>query len=156
MKKGIVLAAAFLGVTYVVSCTKPSCVAPIIKTMSFYIPSQPASVIPDTSVTVLKATKGKNFTQIAESFPNIQLDRDKSFVIPYKGDETYNFDWQVTLKPSGKTYKITMLEHDDNNPNRTNCVSTVTYRLNDSLVTMQGSPYSMTPTVEPEIKIRYQ
>ena len=156
MKKGVVFVATFLGLSYMLSCSKPSCVPPYIKTVSFYVPSQPPAVIPDTAASVLMAVKDKNFTQVSETFDNIPLNREKVMVLPYKGDKTYEFDWQITLKPSGKTYRITKLEHDDNNPNRTNCVSPVTYRLNDSLVTMQGSPYSMTPTVEPEIKIKYQ
>ena len=151
MKKGVVSFAAIISVLYMASCSKPSCVPPVIKTVSFYS----GSYIYDTSATVLKAKKGSSFGQISEVFANIPLDKNKVMVIPYKGAQTYDYDWQITLNPSGKVYKITKLRHDDDNPNTTNCVSTVYYSLNDSATTLAGSPYSMTPTTEPQIKIKY-
>jgi hypothetical protein len=151
MKKGILYIAVVTAAVSVASCNKPSCVPPNIKTVSFY----PASSVPDTTATVVKFNKGSNFSQVSEAFTDIALDKNKVMVIPYKGGETYDYDWQITLNPSGKVYYIKDIKHDDTNPNTTNCVSTVTYKLNDSTKTIQGSPYSMTPSTLPEIKIKY-
>jgi hypothetical protein len=159
MKKGVVFIAAFASLLYAASCSKPSCVPPVINAVSFYATG---GYIPDTSASVVKAKKGSQFGFISEVFPNIKLDKNKVMLIPYKGNETYDYDWQITLNPSGKVYKITDIKHDDENPNRTNCVSTVYYKLNDSMTqyrdslqTLAGSPYSMTPTTTPQIKIQY-
>lgn len=151
MKKRLLSVASIVTLLYAASCSKPSCVPPVIKTVSFYS----TDAITDTSATVVKAKKGSNFGQVSELFNNVPLDKNKVMVIPYKGNETYLYDWQITLNPSGRVYKITDIKHDDNNPNRTNCVSTVYYKLNDSAKTLAGSPYSMTPTTQPEFKIKY-
>jgi hypothetical protein len=155
MKRITIVLMAVLATCYMLSCKKDDCTAPFLKKISFYTNNSLIKVS-DTDATIVKARKGSSFGQISNTYMNVKMDKNKALLFPEKGTETYDYDWKITLHPSNREYRITALEHDDHNSHGGPCVSTVTYRLNDSSVIMYGNPYSATPYETPDIKILYQ
>lgn len=137
------------------ACKKPDCVPPVIKYITFYNNAGPVTAIPDTSASIGKYNTGTHFSQLAESFSKVLLDKNKQLAFPYKGAETYDYDWQITLQPSGRTYFIRNITHDDKNTQGNNCTSTINCFVNDSVYSIPGNPYSATPYFTSDIKIKY-
>jgi hypothetical protein len=132
---------------------KTNCTTPLIRKVVFYVNST-AVTISDTGALLVKASKGSMYSQIADTLYS-RLDNSKSVYFPDNGADTYDYDWKVVLIPSGYTFKIQKLEHDDVNSNGGPCTSTVSYTVNDTMVTKTGNPYSTTPYEVPEIRIKW-
>lgn len=164
--KRVISLAVLLGATLgFYSCKKTiNCETPVIRKVLFFSPLTSLKV-PDTSAVVNKFRKGSNFGQLSETFPSIKLVKvavldkkyeiDKSMEIPMKGEETYDYDWQITLKPSNRVYYISDISHESATSKTHYCTNTVTYKLNDSLVTVPGNPYSTVPYYPSDIMIQY-
>lgn len=148
-----------LGVTVCLfSCKKTiNCDTPVIKKVVFFT-SESTNPVPDTSYIITKYRKGKNFSQLSESFPEQKLTKEaynKSFDLPEKGAETYDYDWYIQLKPSNRVYEITDIESAGETSTTHHCTSTVSYSINDSTYTVPGNPYSPTPYFVSDIQIQY-
>jgi hypothetical protein len=158
--KRVISLAVLLGATLgFYSCKKTiNCETPLIRKVLFFSPLTSLKV-PDTSAVVNKFRKGSDFGQLSETFPAVKLVKvgvtDKSMEIPMKGEETYDYDWQITLKPSNRVYYISKISHESATSKTHYCTNTVTYKLNDSLVTVPGNPYSTVPYYPSDIHIQY-
>jgi len=159
MKRVISLAVLFGATLGFYSCKKTiNCETPVISKVLFFSPLTSMKV-PDTSAVVYKYRKGSLFGQVSEMYPSVKLVKvgvtDKSMEIPMKGEETYDYDWQITLKPSNRVYFLSDISHESATSKTHNCTNTVTYKLNDSLVTVPGNPYSVVPYYPSDIQIQY-
>ena len=157
MKRVIGIIAALSVTAYFGSCKKINCNTPVISKVLFYS-SISTSVVPDTSATLVKSVKGTNFGQISEVYPNVYLSKvefNKRLDFPDKGIDVYDYDWQITLKPSGRIYRLTKISHLSQTSKTSECTNTVSYKVNDSTVTVPGNPYSAVPNFVSDIQILY-
>jgi len=157
MKKVTGVISALSIIAFLGSCKTINCTTPVISKIVFYS-SISTNLIPDSTATLVKSTKGTNFAQIAEIYPTINLTRidyNKRLTLPDKGNDTYDYDWMVTLHPSNRTYKITKISHESLTSKSSDCTNTVSYKINDSLVTVPGNPYSSIPNFVSDIQIPY-
>lgn len=159
MKSGISLV-VLLGITIgFIACKKTiNCETPVIKKVKFYS-SLSSQKVPDTSVSINKCRKGSGFSEVSEIFPLLLLTKvdnyNKSLTLPGKGEDTYNYDWEIELQPSGKRYRISDISHESATSKSHYCSNGVSYKLDDSLVTIPGNPYSTTPYYVSDIQIEY-
>lgn len=163
MKRVNRIAVAFAALTVgLFSCKKAiDCETPVIKKVFFYS-SISSLLVPDTSAKLEKYRKGTNFGALSERFPNIRLQREdynKSLEIPDNGAETYDYDWKITLMPSGRDYYISDIKHESETSKTHHCTNTVkytiTYNTTDTTVTVPGNPYSATPYYVSDIQVQY-
>lgn len=140
------------------SCKKTiNCETPVIKKVVFFT-NVSSYVVPDTTALLVKYRKGSSFADLSEKFPPILLmkvDQNKVMEFPLKGEETYDYDWTITLKPSNRVYKITAVDHESTTSKTHHCTNGVSYKVNDSLVKVPGNPYSTTPYYVSDIMIEY-
>lgn len=146
------------------SCKKTiNCETPVIKKVLFYS-SLSTQTVPDTAATLVKYNKGSNFSQVSEILPPIQLLKkdvyNKTMEFPLDGEETYDYDWKITLLPTMKVYYLSDISHESATSKTHHCTNTVTYKqtdglVTDSLVTVPGNPYSTTPYYSADIQIEY-
>lgn len=154
MKKLFAPLAVLLVATAFTACYKKTdCQTPLLRKAVFYSNSSTV-FIDDTSAYLIKGSKGSLFNRIADTL-YYRLDGKKTVYFPDGGAETYDYDWKFVLLPSLKEYRIQKLEHQDNNTNGGLCTSTVSYTVNDSLVSKTGNPYSSTPYETPDIMIKW-
>ncbi len=151
--------AALLAVTAALaSCKKAiDCDTPNIRRVVFYT-NVSTYTIPDTTALLVKCNKGSGFSEVSEIYPPIYLtkiDNTKQLDFPDKGKDTYDYDWQITLKPSNRVYKLTKLEHESATSKTHHCTNTVSFKVNDSAVSVPGNPYSSTPYYTSDIQIEY-
>ncbi len=141
-----------------VSCKKKlDCETPAIKKVLFYSTIS-LQIVPDSSADLVKCKQGSNFGQISEIFPKIMLQKEdfnKSMAFPLHGEEVYDYDWMITLRPSNRIYYISSIKHESATSKTHHCTNTVSYRINDSLVTVPGNPYSSTPNFVSDIQVQY-
>ncbi len=158
MKRVIGIIAALGIIANLGSCKKPiNCTTPVISKILFYS-SISTYTVPDTTATLEQYRKNTLFTQLSQRYPSIRLavvDFNKRLYLPNNGVDTYDYDWIVTLHPSGKTYAIRGVSHQSSTSTTSDCTNTVTYYVNDSLVTVPGDPYSSVPNFVPDIEIKY-
>lgn len=158
--KSVITLVTLLGITAgVMSCKKTiNCETPVIKKVVFFS-SLSSMKVPDTTAYLAKCRKGSNFGQVSEIFPKIYLmkadDYNKSMEFPMKGQETYDYDWEITLQPSNRRYRISAISHESATSKKHYCTNGTSYKLNDSLVTVPGNPYSTTPYYPADIQIEY-
>ncbi len=156
-----------LAVTIVfVSCKKTiNCDTPILKKV-FFFTNVSTYVVPDTAAMVVKYRKGSAFVDVSEIFPRVYLmkvDQNKSMEFPLKGKETYDYDWEITLLPSNRQYRLSKIEHGSATSKTHHCTNEVSYTMNikylttDSTfeVTVPGNPYSTTPYFSADIQVEY-
>lgn len=140
------------------SCKKTiNCQTPVIKNVYFYSTIS-TKIVPDSSASLVKYRKGSKFSQVSEVFPKINLIKDgfnKYMEFPLKGEETYDYDWEITLKPSNKIYLLSEIEHESATSKTHQCTNTVTYKVNGDTVTVPGNPYSATPNFVSDVRIEY-
>jgi len=158
MKKVIGIIVVLSITAYFSSCKKIYCSTPVISKVLFYSTIS-TYVVPDTTATLIKSVKGSHFGQTSEIYPTINLtkvDFNRSLSFPDKGVDVYDYDWQITLHPSGRLYQITKISHQNSTSKTSDCTNTVSYYINDSLVTVPGNPYSSIPNFVSDIQILYQ
>lgn len=158
MKRVIVLLAAVGFMANFGACKKSvNCSTPIIGKVMFYS-SISTSVVPDSSVTLVKYKKGSKFSMLSEIYMNIHLsaiDFNKRMDFPDKGEDTYDYDWEITMHPSNKVYRISDISHLSSSSSTNECTNTVSYKINDSSITIPGNPYSSVPNYVSDIQIKY-
>lgn len=140
------------------SCKKTiNCRTPQIRRVIFYSPLTSLRV-PDTSYILTKYVNDTTFSLVSDIFPETRLtsiDLTKVVYMPENGTETYDFDWEIVLKPSMKKYRLSKIDFQSETSKTHQCTNTVTYKLNDTMVTKPGFPYSSTPTLTDDIQIEY-
>jgi len=141
------------------SCKKTiNCDTPVLRKVLFYT-NVSTYTVPDTTAMLVKYNKGSSFSEVSEIFQPIYLMKEdiqnKSMEFPLKGKETYDYDWKITLKPSNRVYTISAASHESATSKTHHCTNTVSYKINDSLVTVPGNPYSATPYFVADILIEY-
>jgi hypothetical protein len=157
MKRAASLVIVLITIIYFGSCKKINCSTPVIKHVLFYS-SLSTNVVPDTAAQLDKYRKGSLFNLLADEYININLtkvDFNRQMDFPDKGADVYDYDWLITLKPSGRVYKITEIKHESSTSKTSDCTNTVTYKVNDSLFTVPGNPYSSIPNFPSDIQIQY-
>jgi hypothetical protein len=142
-----------------VACKKSvNCETPVIKKVVFYTTIS-QQIVPDTTAELVKTKKASNFGLVSEIFQKIRLQKEdgysKSMAFPLHGEEVYDYDWQITLRPSNRVYYLSNIKHESATSKTHHCTNTVTYLMNDSLVTVPGNPYSSTPNFVSDILIEY-
>lgn len=156
---------AILGAT---SCKKTiHCETKTIKKVVF-LSSLSTLKVPDTAAMVRKFNKTGGFGELSELFLPIKLTRtglaDRTMELPYKGEESYDYNWEIKLLPSGRMYYISKLEHENATSKTHYCTNGFSYTISgsngatptkDSSVVIPGNPYSTTPYTEPNIFIEY-
>lgn len=155
----VALAALTVGL---VACKKTiNCDTPVIKKVFFYS-SISSLLVPDDSAKIEKYKKGSMFALLSESLPAQRLQKEsynKSLELPENGAETYDYDWKITLSPSGRVYFISDIEHENATSKTHHCTNTVYYttEYNSTIVldTVAGNPYSSTPYEVSDIQIQY-
>jgi|GEM_PF-4039232 len=133
-----------------------------------FISSLSTTKVPDTAAMVRKFNKETGFSELSEIFLPIKLDKvglsDKSMDFPYKGTETYDYNWEITLLPSNRIYYFSAIEHENATSKNHYCSNGTSYKIRgdqgatpttDSLVTIPGNPYSTTPYYVPDIQVAY-
>ncbi len=148
-----------LGVTLsLFSCKKTiNCDTPVIKKVVFFT-SESTYPVEDTSYTLQKFRKDSKFGQLSDAFPEQPLTKElynRSLDLPEHGAETYDYDWVIVLKPSGRIYQISDVSSAGETSTTHHCTTTVTYKVNDSTYTVPGNPYSPTPYFTSDIQIQY-
>ncbi len=146
MKRTIVVLALVAVSSYFFSCSRVRCLTPIP-----YMEFVSDSSIPDTGANVVAYKKGGNFTDMVNSYNNTPLVTQYSPTTKYldfgvSGNnpyDIYDYDWIITLIPSGKVYKLTNFAHGNSSYRnygevRDNCVNSVSCTVN-------GSPYKINP-----------
>jgi hypothetical protein len=150
------------------SCKKTiNCETQIIKKVVF-VSSLSSMKVPDTAAMVRKFNKQSGFSQLSEIFLPIPLLKvgasDRSMEFPYKGTETYDYNWEITLLPSGRVYFFSDINHENNTSKTHYCTNGTSYKTSgtngafpttDSTVTVYGNPYAATPYFEPNIFVEY-
>lgn len=160
-----VLALAALGLN---SCKKTiHCETQVIKKVIF-ISSLSTAKVPDTAAMVRMFNRESGFSEVSEIFLPIKLQKvglsDRSMDFPYKGEKTYDYNWEVKLLPSGRIYNFSKIEHESATSKTHYCANGFSYKISgsagatptsDSSVTIPGNPYSTTPYTEPNIFVEY-
>lgn len=161
--KSVVRLVVFCGLSMgVFSCKKAvDCETPLIRKAVFYSPVSSLTV-PDTSYDLVKYRQESGFTQISEIYPGTRLTKEgtnKSLYFPENGSITYDYNWSITLHPSGKVFLLSKIKHENSSSKTHHCTNTVTYTINqygvDSAVTVDGNPYSATPYYPADFQIAY-
>ena len=138
--KNVLFFLAISSALFFFSCGKTSCHTPIVG-YSF----SSSDTIPDTFANVVQYQKGGNFSNVVKTFSGVPLTKrptfryDKSLHIPLSDNEiynVYNYDWKITLFPSGKVYSVTDLSHTNNSrkkgmgPVKDECVNSMSCTVN--------------------------
>lgn len=155
-------------VTSLFSCKKKiHCETQIIKRV-YFRSSLSSMKVTDTVAMVRMFNKVSGFTQLSEIFLPIKLTKeglsDKSMDIPYKGEKTYDYNWEITLLPSNRVYYFSKIEHQNATSKTHYCTNGTSYvikagpgghPLADSSVSIPGNPYSTTPLFIPDFEVQY-
>ena len=137
------LTTAFIvfGTAFLFSCGKTGCLTPSV----YYVAFNNADSIPDTSANVVQYQKGSSFNTVVNSYDSTGLFRTynashKELPLGNAASgviSAYDYDWMVTLLPSGKVYKLTNISHSNNMQSnggiggiRDRCVNSVSYNVN--------------------------
>ncbi len=145
----------------ITSCNKTtSCSDPKYCELQFYTTSQ-TDTIKDISGKIMEYIKGNNLATVVDSFVfdslvSLNVVGQNSFSQLYisfsdHSADIYNYDWKIILLPSGRTYTLTKVSHDNrtirqSNENNLACINDITYMANDSLCQMPGGGNSTGPT----------
>lgn len=161
MKKEILLKVIAIAPFCFLACSKMTCITPSI----FFGLSSVDSA--DTQTNFVQYRKGGSFADSLKSFNNNPLLSGtgimKTMVFPQQGADIYDYDWKVTLIPSGRTYKITKLAHGNSSKNVIglggdweSCVNSVSCNVNgkDYTVKEKNSTGSSAQSAEVHIEIQ--
>lgn len=124
--------------------------------LQFYTPSL-ADTIYDTSALIVKFAKGSNFHSQIDTIAHIALQNINVYAVdryaqkgitytPYSGD-IYNTDILIVLYPSGRSYRITKMEHDNKTMTEKNsdhyaCSDNINYLVNDTAASCAGQIFT--------------
>ncbi|GAA4465267.1 hypothetical protein GCM10023093_17130 [Nemorincola caseinilytica] len=150
------------------SCKKTiHCETQTIKKV-YFISSLSSMKVPDSVAMVRMFNKTGGFSELSEIFLPIKLAKegisDKSMEFPYKGQKTYDYNWEVTLLPSNRVYYFSKISHESATSKTHYCTNGTSYTvrsgpggtpLADSTVRVPGNPYSTTPYFEHDIEVQY-
>jgi hypothetical protein len=137
MKQRLLLIGLFIAPFYFIACNKQTCITPgIVFELSL-------GVNPDTIMNVVQYRKNGNFSDSVGSFKNSPLYAGPvgttMMMFPaaaYTNNAYYDYDWIMTLVPSGKVYKISNLSHGNAKRNmgmgevKDACVNTISCNVN--------------------------
>lgn len=130
-----------------VSCKK-SCQTPSIT--AIYI-DRPATAT-DTSAVVTQYRKGSNFTVVTGTFNDLYASTSGPgfftiyFPITTDGFVAYYYDWKITLLPSGKTYLVQDISHDNSKQSSDFSIGEVKQCVNSVHYTVNGNHGHDAPT----------
>ncbi|MCW3124186.1 MAG: hypothetical protein JWQ38_3678 [Flavipsychrobacter sp.] len=149
------------------SCGRLDCLTPAIRGVSFYGPFGAARTA-DTAVMLTQCKKGTDFTVVTNTttIPADTLlyqNNVAGFTFPNLSDNSYslayNFDYIITLLPSGKVYHLkNVVSHASSIKHsgevKENCINQVTYSANDSDYTNSSLPTN-TSVASTMLEIKY-
>ena len=137
------IALAAFTITFLFSCGKTGCLTPEV----YYVVFEKADSIPDTIANVVQYQKGSSFSSVINSNDSTPLFRTynaghKELMLGYSAGQAisaYDYDWMITLRPSGNVYKLANISHSNNKQSnggiggiRERCVNSVRYSVNGS------------------------
>lgn len=113
--------------------------------MLMFYPANSAAKIEDTMATLISYTRGSNFETVADTFET-QMGGSPTNPQPLYFSELttplcYNYDWIITLHPSGKLFRLKDIEHHQRSVKNLNsyyCSNDITYTVNDSSYLLKG------------------
>jgi hypothetical protein len=125
------------------SCTRQEqCTDPRGYSLQFYAPG--GGTIQDSAARIIQYKKGSNFTAIETIDTNVYLDYEHRISLSNIPTTVNNYDWGITLLPSGKQYRLKDITirnrsirihgNDDHA-----CINGLSYTVNDSVYQYPGA-----------------
>jgi hypothetical protein len=114
------------------------------------------ATIADTNAAVYMYTADGTFSnQLGAYSESVTGADDMKFVnFPVSGAEAWKYDWEVMLRPSGKTYKLKQFQAE-NDESIAQCVNPIHYLANDSALVSHAATLANMDTAKMYLLVYY-
>jgi hypothetical protein len=134
------------------SCIKYNCITYGIAGLQI----NSGGTITDTNAAVSMYTPDGTFAnQLAAYSLSVPGADDMKFVsFPVSGADAWKYDWEVMLRPSGKTYKLKQFKAE-NDESIAHCVNPIHYLVNDSAMVTHAATVANMDTAKMYLLVYY-